>query len=144
MRLIAHRANLNGASPATENSPAAIQQALAAGFQVEVDLWADGHKLLLGHDKGVYPTTLTFLSNSDILVHCKNPEALSAVRDSTLNYFWHQDDAYTVSSRGDILINPKAAPISAGILLMPELSMFHVELIRMCAGICSDQPSTYR
>ena len=45
---------------------------------------------------------------------------------------------------GDILINPKAAPISAGILLMPELSMFHVELIRMCAGICSDQPSTYR
>ncbi len=144
MRLIAHRANLNGSSPKTENSPEAIQQALAAGYQVEVDVWADGRKLMLGHDKGVYPTTLSYLSNSDIIVHCKNAEALMAVYGSALNYFWHQDDDYTVSSHGDLLIKPSSLPVPSGIILMPELSPFPLDLIKLCAGVCTDKPSLYR
>jgi hypothetical protein len=143
MLVYAHRANLNGPAPETENSPAAISRALAEGYHVEVDAWFDGYTLRLGHDVGVYPVDLKFLEQEGILVHCKNPEALILMHGTPIHYFWHQDDAYTLSSKGELLINPKSAPIYAGVYLMPELSSYPIELIELCAGVVTDHPAEY-
>jgi hypothetical protein len=42
MRIIAHRGNLDGPDPTRENSPIYVMAALAAGVDVEVDLWLVG------------------------------------------------------------------------------------------------------
>ena len=55
MKIIAHRGNLNGPDPETENTPNQILKAIDAGFEVEVDMWFHGqNRLMLGHDR---PTT---------------------------------------------------------------------------------------
>ncbi len=39
IKIIAHRANLNGPDHETENTPASINKAIKLGFDVEVDIW---------------------------------------------------------------------------------------------------------
>jgi hypothetical protein len=143
VRLIAHRANLRGPSPATENSPDAIHNALAQGYEVEVDLRVVMGRFLLGHDAGVHEVDPSFMQQPGLLIHCKNYSALRTMKGTQANYFWHTDDAYTLTSHGDILINPKSPPMDCGILLMPELSKFPRTSILACAGICSDTPDAY-
>ena len=41
MKLIAHRGNIDGPNPERENSPEYIEEALKAGYDVEVDVWYD-------------------------------------------------------------------------------------------------------
>ena len=56
MKLIAHRGNINGPDPSKENTPEYIEQAIAQGFDVEVDVrYSPLHsKLYLGHDEPDY------------------------------------------------------------------------------------------
>ena len=39
MKFISHRGNINGKNESMENHPLAIQTALNAGFDVEIDVW---------------------------------------------------------------------------------------------------------
>ncbi len=56
MKLIAHRGNTQGPNPERENSPEYIEEALNAGYDVEVDVWYDcaTEKFWLGHDEPQY------------------------------------------------------------------------------------------
>lgn len=139
MLVIAHRANVRGPSQ-NENSPQAIEEALELGLSVEVDVRWVG-EFLLGHDAGVYPVSADFLQRAGLLVHCKNVEALVRLKGTSANFFWHQNDDYTLSSHGDLLVNPAAAVFPpAGVILMPELSKHPISLVKNCAGVCSDWP----
>ena len=39
MKLISHRGNLNGRIPERENHPDYIDEAIEAGYDVEIDIW---------------------------------------------------------------------------------------------------------
>ena len=53
MKIIAHRGNLNGPNPLTENDPKRITQCIEDGYDVEIDVRFDPttETLWLGHDE---------------------------------------------------------------------------------------------
>ena len=142
MILISHRGNLDGPNPARENSPEYITEALADGFEVEVDVWAFDNDFYLGHDRAQYPTTLSFLSNPRIWCHTKNLRALDVMRRlSNTHCFWHQNDDFTLTSRGYIWTYPNHPLTPNSICVMPELGNYSEF---NCAGICSDKIRSFR
>ena len=67
MILISHRGNLDGKNESEENNPIYIEEALNAGYEVEIDVWYDGEQLYLGHDNPEYEIELEFLMVWDII-----------------------------------------------------------------------------
>ena len=138
---IAHRGNTNGPSPEKENSPSYIMGAIDKGFDCEIDLWKTDEGLFLGHDGPDYEIGETFLFDfsSKLWIHCKNLKALEfslEYRDA-LKSFWHQNDAYTLTSNGYIWTYPGQNVIRQSILvdLHPNALRRVQESIY---GICAD------
>ena len=148
MILISHRGNINRVIPERENDPKYIIEAISNGFEVEIDVWFVNDKFKLGHDKPQYdfPHELLEHQASKLWLHCKNLEAVSQfnILDSTgtyLNYFWHQKDDVTLTSKGWIWAYPGKQPIKGSIAVMPELNN---DDLTQCAGICSNNIIKYK
>src|ERR1700748_3747564 len=111
--LISHRGNIWGPSFHQENSPSYVMHALAAGYNVEIDVWFIDKEFFLGHDKPEHFVTYEFLNNPKFFVHCKNIEAfqkLNQIRPSSC-WFFHQEDAVTLTVNGKgesfVWVHPK-------------------------------------
>jgi hypothetical protein len=144
MILISHRGNVDGKINELENSPNYIQNALNMGYDVEIDLWVINNKLFLGHDEPVHNVDVSWiiLNNKKLWVHCKNVESISFLNKNynKLNYFWHENDTLTLTSKKYIWSYPCKQPILNSIAVMPEL---YNDDISKCIGICSDYISKY-
>jgi hypothetical protein len=106
--LIAHRGNINGPDSSRENQSDYVEAALQSGFDVEVDIWSERNELFLGHDGPLYPVNLDWLTEREekLWVHCKNLAALETLLGTSLNYFYHQSDPYTLTSHGYVWAYP--------------------------------------
>jgi len=137
MILISHRGNLNGPNEDRENSPYYIMEAIAEGYDVEVDLWWVDGKVYLGHDKPQYEVSDEWLGEriDKLWVHCKNVESLNWIRNTSLHYFWHEQDTLTLTSKNYMWVYPSKQPIIGSIAVMPEI---HNDNILNCLGVCSD------
>lgn len=112
IKLISHRGNLHGPNPTRENSPSYIDEAIAAGFDVEIDLWAtDKGDFLLGHDAGMYHIDFQWLAErgSNLWIHCKNFKALYFLRHTEFNFFFHSEDDFTLTSKCNIWAHPRVS-----------------------------------
>jgi len=148
MKLIAHRGNINGSNPTDENKPEYIEKAIQKGYDVEVDIRYDilDKKFYLGHDGPQYIITLGWLSKyiSKLWIHCKNVEALYEFSfiNREYNYFWHQDDDFTLTSKQYIWTYPGKPYTPKSVIVMPELKLkfnrFYELRAYNCFGICSD------
>lgn len=148
MKLIAHRGNTNGPNPSKENNPEYIESAIIDGYDVEIDLRFDQYnkKLYLGHDEPQYVIDWFWLAkNKDFLwIHCKNIEVLYEFSYGTngFNYFWHQNDDFTLTSKNYIWNYPGKTYTSKSVLVMPENNILRDEFDSLkdynCFGICSD------
>jgi len=110
MILIAHRGNVSGPKPERENTPEYIEEALSKGFDVEIDVRYEDGKILLGHDNGETNITLDWIQGHGdrLWVHCKNLEALRFFSSlDGVNFFWHQEDDFTLTSKKIIWTYPK-------------------------------------
>ena len=137
MKLISHRGNINGSDPGKENSPSYIKSALSAGYNVEIDVWNLNGTWFLGHDDPSYEIDIRFLMNDKLLCHAKNLAALDKMLVHTnIHCFWHQEDHYTVTSRGYIVSYPGYETTPRTICMKPELA--DPDSIPDCHGICSD------
>lgn len=144
MRLIAHRGLLDGPDLERENLLSTVDNAIEQGFEAEVDLWVVDETLYLGHD--IDRLTRTDLNamreRSKVLwIHAKNAEALNFLRSygEEFHYFWHEKDAYTLTSQGIPWIYPGKKIIETGVVVMPEHIMSVDEINKISAfGICSD------
>jgi glycerophosphoryl diester phosphodiesterase len=149
MKLIAHRGNIDGPDPSKENNPEYIEQAIAQGFDVEIDLRYSSidNKFYLGHDNLQYEINLSWLSlHIDYLwIHCKDIESLYyfANNNNSYNYFWHQEDDFTLTSKGYIWTYPGKSYTTKSIIVMPEWENSDWDKIKIveCYGICSDYVS---
>jgi hypothetical protein len=144
MKLIAHRGNIDGPDLSRENNPEYIEQAIAQEFDVEIDLrWKD-HQFYLGHDAPQYHISISWLvQNKEVLwIHCKNREALEKMSLSPIqfNYFWHETDCYTLTSKGIGWVYPGEIPYNNSVIVMPEWknSEWYMLEYDNCYGICSD------
>jgi hypothetical protein len=145
MKLIAHRGNINGPNPLRENSIDYIEEAISEGFDVEIDLRVEDNQCYLGHDDPQYFVTMEWLRKyKDVLwIHCKNLEALEKLSSSMIefNYFWHETDCYTITSKSIGWVYPGKQPYSNSVIVMPESNSnidFKSLMMYNCFGICSD------
>ncbi len=144
MILISHRGNINGKIIERENHPDYIDEAIALGYDVEIDLWSIEGVLLLGHDEPQYGISQHWLNErcNKLWIHCKNIEAMEWM-DSIVGflYFWHEEDTVTLTTFGHIWAYPGKQPIKNSIAVMPEL---YNDDIAQCKGICSDHIQNYK
>lgn len=104
MKIISHRANILGIDTERENNPKYIDECIAMGFDVEIDLRIVSNKLYLGHDYAQYEIDSDWLKTRKdfLLVHIKEIEALLFIIEHKLDiiYFCHTDDDFTSISNG--------------------------------------------
>lgn len=140
MKYIAHRGLIDGPNINLENDPDNIYITLSKGFEVEIDVWKINKEWFLGHDAPKYLVSENFLSQWGLWIHCKNIEALRDIHSISLyNYFWHQNDDFTLTSMGYIWTYPRKAITYRSVLVQPEWDVDWQEQIKFveCAGICS-------
>ena len=135
-----------GANQALENSPAYIDAAILAGYDVEIDLRFIAGGIFLGHDDPVYEVDLDWvLKRKDRLyVHAKTLETvqfLSSLDD--VHFFFHDEDDCTLTSRKTVWVHPKARPIEGCIFVMPERSNVDMKDMLICSAICTDHVIHY-
>jgi hypothetical protein len=102
-------------------------------------------KFLLGHDEPQYEIDISWIDDRayKLWVHCKNIDAIEFLNkfDYDINYFWHQEDTVTLTSKNYIWAYPGKQPIIGSIAVMPEL---YNDDVSKCIGICSDYIQNYK
>lgn len=154
IRLIAHRGNIFGPNKARENSPSYIDEAIAAGFDVEIDVTIQDNKLYLGHDTPDHLVTIDWLYHrkDKLYIHCKDFAALRFFAvdkySDFFHFFTHSDDNYTLTSKGIIWAHPSAAEIKDTIyVIQGQLDINFLEnfvISNQPLGICSDYVTRIR
>ena len=142
-KLISHRGNISGPNISLENDPTYILEALSLGYDCEVDIWLVEKELYLGHDEPTYKTSIEFLSmhEESLWVHCKNFEALEYFNEKKqLNYFWHQEDNFTLTSKGYIWTYPGNVIGDNSVIVDNEKKVSAYK----CFGLCSDYVEMYK
>ena len=142
MIYISHRGNLDGPKIDNENSPEYIQNAILQGFDVEIDVWFKNSKFYLGHDEPQYDIENSFLLKKEVWCHAKNLEALIEMKKIGSHYFWHENDQFTLTSKGYIWTYTGNKLSHNSICVLPEKEL--KKNILECAGVCSDFIKRYK
>lgn len=139
MIFISHRGNLEGPRPERENDPTYINEAIESGFDVEIDVWVDKGVFWLGHDSPRYKVEVDFLKTDRLWCHAKNMAAMERMADEKIHHFWHENDKYTITSKGIPWCFPNNY-LKHGITVVKEPlpPLFPVK------GICTDIPIFFR
>jgi len=147
MKIISHRGNITGPSPELENTTKQIKLAIKNNLDVEIDFWVDGSKLYLGHDRPEHKIPYKFLTENQrfLWIHCKNLEALMFLKERNesfgdYNYFWHQTDSLTLTSKGIPWCYP-GTYVTKGITVYcgadwKDVVTYNPDIL----GICTDYP----
>lgn len=154
MRIIAHRGNIDGPKPELENTPKHLLNALQSGFDIEVDVWGiEGEyqmELWVGHDEPTWRMKdhfghYDYLGDNRIWYHCKNIEAMVVCDEQghgRTNFFFHNTDDMTLTSRGQFWTYPNKPLLSANsICVMPERN--NQEVPKFIYGVCTDFAMKY-
>ncbi len=150
MKLIAHRGNINGPNRQTENTVNQIDKCIKNGYDVEIDLRYDcvSQIFWLGHDEP--KETINFIElakvSDNLWIHCKDIATLDFMQRTKFNYFWHQNDDYTLTSHGHIWSYPGKTYTPSTIVVMPEETNINFDLLMAtnCYGICSDHIGKFK
>jgi hypothetical protein len=142
MVIIAHRGLLEGPNTQIENSPNQIDESISLGFDVEIDLHYFNDEYWLGHDNPQYKVSLDWLEKRKnwLWIHCKTLKSLTKMNETDFNYFWHENDTVTLTSKGYIWAYPGKQPIANSIAVLPEL---YDDDVQNSFGVCTDFPKWY-
>ena len=143
LRLISHRGNLTGPNREKENHPDYIVNSLASGFDVEIDVWFENNKFVLGHDKPQFVVDKEFLLNPFFWCHAKNIDALEKMLDLGAHCFWHQEDSVTLTSQGHVWTYPNVYLTPRSVCVLTNDSPLTAEQ-QNCYGVCSDWIQRYK
>ena len=142
MKFISHRGNLRGSTPHRENSPSFICEAVDLGFDVEVDVWCFDSMLFLGHDEPTHKTTVEWLHNLPLWCHAKNEQAFHVLLKNDLHCFWHENDRFTLTSRGIPWCFPKNYQRTGVTVVLG--SPLEESVFFDVYGICTDYPVLWK
>jgi len=145
MILISHRGNISGKDIENENRPSYIERAISFGYDVEIDIWLVNNKLYLGHDEPQYSLSIEWLNKwgNKLWIHCKDLSSLCWANQNIkeFNYFFHDTDLATLTSKKIIWAFPGNQPLKNSIAVLPEI--FNDD-ISECIGVCSDEIQKYK
>jgi len=145
MRLIAHRGNIAGRNPETENEPNHLLTLLSKGIECEIDIHFVDWKMWLGHDAPQYRFDINqfYKYNHLLWVHIKSFECNSQfVLLDEFNYFTQDKETYSVTSFKYLWTNVgiRCVP-TLSIAVLPELQS--PENLHEAIGICTDDFSLW-
>ena len=140
MKIISHRGFIDGTDKNLENNPEQILNLVNKGIDVEIDIRIHNNKFYLGHDEPMYEVTRNFIENEKLWCHAKTFSALQSLSKINCHYFWHQNDDYTLTSRGFIWVYPGKPILDNSICVTPE--NFNLDYSK-CFGICTDHVKKY-
>ena len=152
MKLIAHRGNVYGPESDKENSPDYIDKSISMGYDVEIDVRYDPLTTVfwLGHDEPQYKVSWKWVANRHdrLWIHCKDIITLhefTKYEHAGYQYFWHQQDDFTLTSNKYIWTFPGKPYTPRSIMVMPEwntrISNLNDLRVTDCYAICSDYVS---
>jgi glycerophosphoryl diester phosphodiesterase len=96
--ILAHRANVDGPHPTSENSLAATKRALELGFGIETDLRRDSQKgFYIAHDPQLWSVESDFKKFADLF--CQFPDRTIATNVKELGY---EADLIALQQSGDL------------------------------------------
>ena len=147
MRFIAHRGNIKGINKKKENTIDYINAAIDEGFDVEIDVYFYKNKFWLGHDEPEHIIkNLKLIKSNKVWSHAKNIEAaFNLLKIKSSNFFWHQNDDITLTSKNFIWTYPNKKLTSKSICVLPELQKnIKINELKKIYGICSDKIIFYR
>lgn len=147
MRWILHRGNTAGPN-SIENNPEKMLTLIKDGYELEIDLWYRDNNFYLGHDAPEYEIEESYLDNSGLWIHCKDAITLEYmnVNKKYLNYFYHTDEDYVLTSKGYIWCYVGKPALENSVIVMPEKvleSYTWSELLSKNCIICSDYKIDY-
>ena len=148
MKIISHRGYLEGTNDSLENNPSNIDKCIKLGLDVEIDLRVESNNFYLGHDYKKYEINIEWLERRKkyLWVHCKDQYSLEYLntRKVDLNYFWHETDTFTLTSKNFIWAFPSKQIYKFAINVLPELNfkVSDFEKIKVL-GVCTDFPKSY-
>lgn len=139
IKLIAHRGNFEGRNKEKENSEEHINTAIFYGYDVEIDVWKIGDDLFFGHDSPEHKVSIEYIRSIKEVAwyHAKNYDALEFLLSEKAHVFFHDQDEYTITSKGVIWAYSGKHVGKNAIAVMPEYTPgFKVPLD--CYGVCTD------
>jgi hypothetical protein len=141
MLMISHRGNISSIQPVRENSPSYIDEAIIAGYDVEMDVRLINGCLVLGHDTPDYQISLEWIleRKHNLFVHTKNFGALSFLINKDLRTFFHQKEEHTIINHCNLIWSHNLVEANENSII-PLLSRNDIENfeIKNVYGICSD------
>lgn len=140
MIIISHRGYIKGIDKSIENNPTNILRLLKKKIHVEIDVRFYKNSFYLGHDKPQYKIDTKFLQHKNLWCHLKDANALKEIKSVKCHYFWHQEDDYTLTSKGYIWVYPGKSLIKNSIAVLPE--KFNQDT-SICKGVCTDFIKNY-
>lgn len=125
MIFISHRGNILGPQPQNENKIFYIEEAIAKGYFVEVDIIDyNGIDLFtLGHDFKQETVSSKFLLRKEIIAHAKNLNCLIGLLKHKIHCFFHTNEKYIFTSKNLIWCYPGVEDSNNDrcIIVLPEL-----------------------
>jgi hypothetical protein len=153
MKFIAHRGNYKGRNKELENHPDYIDEAIKAGFDVEVDVWLTAAGFKLGHDEPIYLTDRQWLLDrkNNLWCHAKSVDALIPLLEVDLHCFFHDEDDVTLTSKNYLWTYPGKHLTKKSIAVMPSMLNWNLNKNsdidwvkgRDIFGICDDNFEKY-
>lgn len=139
-KFISHRGNLYKKDQSRENNLSSVKDVISKGFDCEIDLWLVEGNLFLGHDHPENKIDINELIEikDNLWIHCKNLDLLNYLiekYESEFNYFWHQNDDYTLTSKKFIWTFPNKNITKYSVIVDLEHKS---KLQTSVFGICSD------
>ena len=147
MKFISHRGNTRGINNKKENTIEYINQALEEDFDVEIDVFYYKNEFWFGHDEPINRIKNTKILNSEnIWTHAKNIDAAyNLLKFKNANFFWHQEDNITLTSKNFLWTYPNQQLTQKSICVLPEIQKsLSIEMLNKIYGICSDNIDFYR
>ena len=89
----------------------------------------------MGHDIPEYAIHPTFLDQKGLWIHCKNLDSLNICTNKQ-NYFWHERDSYTLTSKNFIWTFPNKIVVEKSIIVDNNKNWRSKNYD--CYGVCSD------
>ena len=146
MKLISNKGNVYGVISEYENTPEYIEKALSSGFDVKIDLTMIDNKLYIGNEIEKHKLDIDWLEkhHNRLWLECKDIKIIERFnqidnRGAYLNYFWHENDLLTLTSRGYVL-SYGVEVVGGSVMMLPEIND---DTIKSCYGICSNNIIEY-
>ena len=147
--IVLHRGN-TGRDSLPENHPDTLK---TRKDSVECDVWFVNYKWYLGHDKPQYliENIDEFLQSPKNLIHAKDGNTFATLlqycreRGYDSDIFFHTDEKYVLTTRGNIIAYPGEYIHSNVTCMMPENMGRQLECDERTnmAGVCSDNVYSY-